>query len=62
MAGEHIAQFRMSRDLNNQVSRIYVHLQQLLADDLAALGDRDSKCRSQALGDKRTAGSLSLRV
>lgn len=60
MAGENIAHFRMSRDLNNQVSTIYVNLQQLLVDNLAVLGDRASKHRSQALGDKGTAEDLSL--
>lgn len=56
---EHIVQFHMSRGVNNQVSKIHVHLDQLLADDFAALGDKDRKCRSQALGCKETAENLS---
>lgn len=59
VAGEHIAQFNMTKGLNNQVSKTYVHLGQLLADDMAAMGDRDHEHTSRALGVRGTAEALS---
>lgn len=59
VAGGHIARFNMTKVLNNQVSKTYVHLGQLLAVDLAAMDDRDHEHRSQALGDRGTAEDLS---
>lgn len=61
MAGEHIAQFNMTKGLNNQVSKTCVHLGQLLADAMAAMDDRDHEHTSRALGVRGITEDLSPR-
>lgn len=45
----------MIRDLNNQVSKSYMHLEQLLVDDLAAMGDTETASTDSKL---RETGGL----
>lgn len=59
VAGERIAQFQMSKDLNNQVPKIYVHLGQQLVDDLAAVDRQRWRAQIPGSGWWGTAEDLS---
>ena len=59
VAGERTAQFHVSGGLNKHVSKTSVHLEQLLVDDLAAVGDRDRSADPGRWVTKGCRGPLS---